>query len=168
VEPSRVEVKLGSGRIEPLRGTADGYYSGTLSQVESGSRSDPEVGQMTLILVVEDDLDSRESLAALLRSGGYAVATAANGHEAHQWLINAGELPSIILLDLIMPVMDGWHFRWYQVQDVELAQIPIVVLSGESDVREAATALGAAGYLSKPIDLASLLGTLQRSIPPDA
>ncbi|MEO8178272.1 MAG: response regulator [Deltaproteobacteria bacterium] len=120
---------------------------------------------MTLILVVDDDLDSRESLAALLRSGGYAVATAANGHEAHQWLINTTELPSIILLDLIMPVMDGWHFRWYQVQHAEFARIPVVVLSGESDVREVATSLGATGYLSKPIDPTSLLGTLQRAYP---
>lgn len=121
---------------------------------------------MTLILVVEDDCDSREHLAALLRSGGYEVATAANGREAQEWLLSAAALPSVILLDLIMPVMDGWHFRWQQVQHRELAHIPIVVLSGEDDVREAATSLGAVGYLQKPIDPASFLGALQSACPP--
>jgi CheY-like chemotaxis protein len=121
---------------------------------------------MTLILVVEDDLDSRENLAALLRTEGYEVVTAANGQEAQQWLLSTATLPSVILLDLVMPVMDGWHFRWHQVQDPEFAHIPIVVLSGENDVREAATSLGAAGYLHKPIDPASFVGTLQSACPP--
>jgi CheY-like chemotaxis protein len=120
---------------------------------------------MTQILLVEDDTDSRESLAAVLRSGGHAVVTAANGHEAHEWLRSAPALPNVILLDLVMPVMDGWHFRWEQVQHAELAAIPVVVLSGENDVREIATSLGAAGYLSKPVNPVSLLATLERAYP---
>jgi CheY-like chemotaxis protein len=78
---------------------------------------------------------------------------------------SAAALPSVILLDLMMPVMDGWHFRWQQVQQGHLAAIPVVVLSGEGDVREVATSLGAAAYLSKPINPVSLLATLARTYP---
>lgn len=120
---------------------------------------------MALILLVEDDQDTRENLAALLRSGGYEVVTAANGCEAHAWLRSAAVRPSVILLDLVMPVLDGWHFRWQQVQDAQLAQIPVVLLSGEGDLRSAATALGAAGYFAKPVDPSNLLGALQRAYP---
>ena len=120
---------------------------------------------MTLILLVEDDVDSRENLAAVLRSEGHEVVTAANGQEAHQYLGSAATLPSVILLDLMMLVMDGWRFRWQQVQQSYLAAIPVVLLSGESDVREAATSLGAAAYLSKPINPGALLATLEHACP---
>jgi CheY-like chemotaxis protein len=121
--------------------------------------------RVTLILLIEDDEDGRENLAALLRSGGYEVATAANGREAHDWLAHCSVPPSLIFLDLTMPVMDGWHFRWKQVQDARLAQIPVVVLSAASDVRRVATALGAIAYLAKPLDPVSLLGALRYTCP---
>jgi CheY-like chemotaxis protein len=120
---------------------------------------------MTLILLVEDDQDTRENLAALLRQGGYDVVTAANGREAHEWLRRSPARPSVILLDLSMPDMDGWHFRWQQVQDAQLAKIPVVILSGEGDVSTVATTLGAAGYFAKPVDPGSLLGALHDAYP---
>lgn len=120
---------------------------------------------MALILLVEDDQDTRDNLAAVLHSGGYDVVTAANGREAHDWLSDCPVQPSVILLDLVMPVLDGWHFRWEQVQDEQLAQIPVVLLSGEGDLSNVATALGAAGYFAKPVDPITLLSTLQRAYP---
>ena len=120
---------------------------------------------MMLILLVEDEPDLRDSLGAFLRAAGHAVVTAANGREAHNWLLHSGTRPDVILLDLIMPIMDGWHFRWQQVQDARLAQIPVVILSGEADVHEAASSLGAAGYFAKPFDPVRLLGALQNAYP---
>jgi CheY-like chemotaxis protein len=118
-----------------------------------------------LILIVEDDTDIREDLAEILRAEGYEVATAANGEVACDWLWHAPALPDVILLDLMMPVMDGWHFRAEQLQDATLAGIPVVVLSGAGDVRREATALGAAGYVTKPFKLDSLLGVVHRTCP---
>jgi CheY-like chemotaxis protein len=120
---------------------------------------------MTLILLVDDDLDSRENLAAVLRSHGDEVVMAANGREAHDWLLHAPALPSMILLDLVMPVMNGWDFRRQQLQRRDLAAIPVVILSGEKDGCKIATSLGAAAYLPKPVNPVSLLVTLQRACP---
>jgi CheY-like chemotaxis protein len=120
---------------------------------------------VTLILVVDDDTDSRENVAAVIRSRGHEVVTAANGLEAHDWLLNAAALPGMILLDLVMPVMDGWNFRQQQLQRGDLAAIPVVILSGEKDVCSIATSLGAAAYLAKPVNPASLLATVQRACP---
>jgi CheY-like chemotaxis protein len=119
---------------------------------------------LTLILLVENDQDSRDNLAAVLRSAGYQVATAANGRDAHDCLMRSGVLPGVILLDLAMPVMDGWHFREKQVRDPQLARIPVVVLSGETDLHRIATGLGAAAYLPKPTDPIRLLNTLQQTV----
>jgi|SRR5688572_1080817 len=118
-----------------------------------------------MILIVEDDTDIREDLAGILRAEGYEVATAANGQVACDWLRHTEVLPEVILLDMMMPVMDGWHFRAEQLQDATLAAIPVVVLSGAGDVRKEATALGAAGYVTKPFKLDSLLGVVQRTRP---
>jgi len=116
-----------------------------------------------MILVVEDDADIRESLAALLRAEGYTVSTAENGRAAYDLLRRARTLPEVILLDLMMPVMDGWHFRVTQVQDSALADIPVVVLSGAGNVAQEAAALGVAGYVAKPFDVDSLLGVVQNT-----
>ena len=101
------------------------------------------------VLVVEDNAFIREGVARVLASGGFAVATAANGREALNQL-RARPRPHLILLDLAMPVMDGWQFRREQEQDRALAGIPVVLFSGEEDVGRHASALGVAGYLPKP------------------
>lgn len=117
------------------------------------------------ILIVEDDADIREDLADLLRTEGYEVLTAENGLAAREWLRSARVLPELILLDLMMPVMDGWHFRSYQLLDAALARIPVVVLSGAGDVRREAATLKAAGYVTKPFHLDGLLDVLRRVRP---
>ncbi len=118
---------------------------------------------MSPILVVEDDADIRSGVAEVLRQEGYEVATAAHGREALDWL--CGNSPSVILLDLMMPIMDGWEFRSEQLRDPRLARIPVVLLSGAGDVRQHATSLGADGFLVKPLDIDELFTAAQRYCP---
>ncbi|MBC7545053.1 MAG: response regulator, partial [Candidatus Sericytochromatia bacterium] len=84
------------------------------------------------ILIVEDDIDIRETLAEILADEGYSVASAANGLDAISYL-QTEAMPCVILLDLMMPVMSGWEFRAKQQQDPTLAGIPVVVLSGDGN-----------------------------------
>ena len=108
------------------------------------------------ILVVEDDPDTRDALAAVLETEGYDVAKASDGQEALGQL-RTSATPSLILLDLYMPVMNGWAFRAEQLRDPKLASIPVVVLSADSRVANRAADLGAAGWVGKPIDFDRLL-----------
>jgi CheY-like chemotaxis protein len=111
------------------------------------------------VLIVEDDLDIRETLAEILQDEGYPVATAANGREAMAHLRSRAPT-CVILLDLMMPIMNGWEFRAEQQQDPALAQIPVVVVSGDGNVAQKAASLSVDGYLAKPIDLDRLLDTV--------
>jgi CheY-like chemotaxis protein len=104
------------------------------------------------ILIVDDDPDIRESLSELLQNEGFVAASAGNGQEALDYLAQQ-PAPALILLDLMMPVMDGIEFRTAQVADPKLARIPIVVISASGRSQRAAQELGALGYLEKPIDL---------------
>ena len=113
------------------------------------------------LLLVEDDIDIRIDLAEILREEGYHVVTAGNGAEALSEL-RAGLRPCLIILDLMMPGMNGWEFRDEQRRDPELAGVPVVVLSSISDIAHHATALGAAGYLEKPVKLPALFEALAR------
>jgi CheY-like chemotaxis protein len=108
------------------------------------------------ILVVDDDADIRDSLTDILGDEGYRVAGVRNGREALAYLATETR-PSLILLDMMMPEMDGWKFRLEQQRSPELAAIPVVILSAHGNVREAALALGAADYLRKPLRIESLL-----------
>lgn len=111
------------------------------------------------ILVVEDSAFTRESLRALLEGEGYRVICAANGREALDQLHDA-ESPCVILLDLDMPVMDGWQFRREQCRDPALARIAVILISGEDNLEQIAASLGVAGYLPKPLEVGNLLATL--------
>src|SRR5690349_1848715 len=90
------------------------------------------------VLVVEDSTDARQMLASLLEVEGFAVRTAANGREALDQL-RAGPPPCLILLDLMMPVMDGYQFRAEQRQDPGLSPIPVVVVSAVAGGEDTAT-----------------------------
>jgi CheY-like chemotaxis protein len=107
------------------------------------------------VLIVEDDADLLETLASLLEDVGCPVTRAANGQEALRHLRSAPP-PGLILLDLIMPVMNGWVFRAEQRRDPALTAIPMVVMSRVDDIQHQATALSAVGYLGKPVDLDEL------------
>jgi CheY-like chemotaxis protein len=106
------------------------------------------------VLIVEDDDDLREMMAHMLTIEGFEAATVANGREALEYLQNAVR-PRVILLDLMMPVMDGWEFRRQQKADPDIAPVPVIVLSALDQAR--ASAVDAAAFLKKPLDFDRLL-----------
>jgi CheY-like chemotaxis protein len=114
------------------------------------------------ILVVEDDTAIRETIAELLEDEGFEVECAANGADALARL-DASATPAVILLDLQMPVMDGWAFRETQRRDPRYATIPTVVVTASygTDPKAAAAELAPAGFLAKPFDLDRLLSTIR-------
>jgi serine/threonine protein kinase len=117
------------------------------------------------ILVVDDNAAVRESLSEILEGQGYAVAAAANGREALDLLRN-GPRPGLILLDLLMPVMDGWQFLQEYKQDPALASIPVVIISAADESQARAIALGAADYLQKPVKPDELSSKVQGFVSP--
>jgi two-component system chemotaxis response regulator CheY len=113
------------------------------------------------VFVVEDDADIRDMIRQILELEGYSVRTASDGHDALMQ-IRHGEPPRVILLDLMMPGMNGWEFRSAQLDDPSLASIPVIVLSGDGTVAAKAGTMNAAGFLRKPVDLSTLLETVGR------
>ena len=113
-------------------------------------------------MVVEDDPDVREAIAEVLSDCEYQPLHAANGAEALQRLRAAAVRPCVILLDVMMPTMDGWQFRAAQMSDPLVSDIPVVVLSAHADGSQAAAKMDAAGYLSKPVSLESLVSLVER------
>jgi CheY-like chemotaxis protein len=116
------------------------------------------------VLLVEDDEDIRNSIASILEEEGFDVVGAADGGDALRYLRAAAESPRLILLDLMMPVMDGWAFRAAQLDDERLSKIPVVILSAATDVRRHAAQLRVSEYLIKPLDVPLLLNTIERHI----
>ncbi|MBI2896216.1 MAG: response regulator [Deltaproteobacteria bacterium] len=116
------------------------------------------------VLVVEDDPDCLDAVADALEASGYGVERAVHGREALDVLRSDGHV-DLILLDLMMPVMDGLEFLARQRSDPTLASIPVVLLSGEATLARRAAVLGVAGHLRKPVDLEALLATLDRLVP---
>lgn len=112
------------------------------------------------ILIVEDDFEIRTTLKDVLQEEGYDVEHASNGLEALSKLQTCAELPCLILLDLMMPLMDGWEFRDAQLKDARLTGIPVVVLSADGNARQKAVAMKAARGLPKPVRLEVLLSTI--------
>ncbi len=119
------------------------------------SRSHPEV------MVVEDDRDVREILREILEDAGYSVSWAANGREALAHL-KRGRAPQVILLDLMMPVMDGLEFRTAQREDPSLAPIPVVVISADHGVDAKIGQMQVDAWLPKPFEVSTLLATVDR------
>ena len=110
------------------------------------------------ILVVEDDRDLRESLCEALRFEGYQVICAEHGEAALRHL-NTGAKPCVILLDLMMPVMDGWTFRAEILKDRTWADIPVVVMTAAS--QERAKAIPSAAVLQKPLQMDTVVEVVQ-------
>ena len=115
------------------------------------------------VLVVDDDAESRPILAKLLRLEGYETMTAANGEEA---LARLNErLPCLILLDMDMPVMDGYEFRERQLKDPRVADIPVLCLTGAVALDEVAQEIGMR-CLSKPVGWEDILMEVQQICRP--
>jgi CheY-like chemotaxis protein len=113
------------------------------------------------ILVVEDDQYIRDSLAELLQDEGYSVSVARDGQEGLDALAQT-TLPDLILLDLMMPVKDGFQFRAEQRQDPRLAKIPVVIFSADTGVNQPHAQFEGAAILKKPVDLDALLSMVKQ------
>lgn len=118
------------------------------------------------VLVIDDDADVRESMIEWLTSNGYEASSASNGREALKFLRSGVRAPDAILLDMMMPVMDGLSFRWEQLADPALAPIPVIILSAQGHCREAAVELDAAGCIKKPCQPEALIELLGRVCHP--
>jgi len=119
---------------------------------------------MAVALIVDDDVHIRESLSEYLRGEGFDVLAAGHGLEALE-VARRGPRPDVIVLDLLMPVMDGWDFRAAQLASPDLADIPVVVISAAGFT--AATVLGqlpVSAYLTKPVNLDSLVAAINRTV----
>jgi CheY-like chemotaxis protein len=112
------------------------------------------------VLVVEDDRDTREMLERFLELEGFGVRSAANGEAALATLRAEGR-PCVILLDLMMPVMNGWQFREAQRRHPDFSSVPVVVVTAAGP-RAEIPSIAADGWLSKPVDLDQLLDTIRR------
>jgi CheY-like chemotaxis protein len=115
------------------------------------------------VLVVEDNAIASAGLAAVLRHHGYRAAVAPNGNIAQYPL--AGPPPDLILLDMLMPEMDGWRFLDW-LAGTACRDVPVVVTTGTNLTAEWAAAHGCAGFLKKPLDVGDLLATVGRVIGP--
>jgi len=111
------------------------------------------------VLVVDDDPDIRDSLREVLEDEGYRVSCVGNGREALDHLKAASPQPCVILLDLMMPVMDGWQFRKEQKQDPAIANIPLVVITATG---KRPVLVDAAELVMKPLDLNRLFEAISR------
>lgn len=117
------------------------------------------------ILVVEDDRDLRDTLREALELEGYVAVCVENGQAALAYL-KSGARPCIILLDLMMPVMDGWAFRQEMLKSEELASIPVIVMTAATAARAAAIAARAIIY--KPLHMGRVMDVVQEHCPDGA
>jgi CheY-like chemotaxis protein len=113
------------------------------------------------VLIVEDDPDVRDALTQVLEFEGYGVTGVCNGVEAIESM-RSGASPHVILLDLMMPVMDGMQFRSEQLRDPQLANIPVVIISADRKAEQKAESMGVAAYLKKPLEVDNLLDLVAR------
>ena len=112
-----------------------------------------------IVLVVDDDADIRDALCELLQDEGYRPVSASNGRDALVYL-NSRERPCIILLDLMMPIMDGWEFRRQQKSDPRWSNIPVVVITAAGN--HGAGSIAAECVLPKPLHLDQVLEALRQ------
>lgn len=115
------------------------------------------------VLVVEDEENVRESVAALLEVEGFEVVTADNGAQALSVLRNEPPV-SLIFLDLMMPQMDGWAFRARQLNKADIRDIPVVVLSGAKKIDKEVENMEPDAVLRKPVSIQELLDVIDEVI----
>ncbi len=128
------------------------------------AQGDPVPLEEPRVLVVDDDPYIPDVVAQLLEGEGYRIEEATNGAEALGVVSDATRRPNIILLDLMMPVMDGWEFARRLQEYIPPLNIPIVVLSAARLPTERLTVLGARAVLAKPFDVDELLAQVARLV----
>ena len=127
--------------------------------VRRSAMADSRPGSEPRILLVEDDHELRQSLSEALQDAGYHVDSAGNGREALDYL-EENAPPCLVLLDLMMPVMNGWEFREEQLRRKSVAGVPVVILTADGRADIKVQMLRADGFLRKPIELERLFGLL--------
>jgi DNA-binding response OmpR family regulator len=141
-----------------------------LRSTEPGQGSDTVAPARRRVLIVEDDAAICSSLGEALQEEGFDVDTAENGREALE-LLGSGTPPSAIVLDLMMPVMDGWDFRHEQLKNAALKDIPVVVITAAGfSVETIRTQFGDVTLIPKPVSFLDLLAALRAAsspTPPD-
>lgn len=118
------------------------------------------------VLVVEDDADIRDGLLDYLEDHGYQPVGAVHGRDALDRLDSADLRPCVIILDLMMPIMDGVAFREEQLRNPEISQIPVIIISAHADVAQRASDLKVVGQMAKPLSLPGLLEIVRRHCLP--
>jgi len=113
------------------------------------------------VLVVDDDEDIRDSLVDYLCDQGYEAVGATDGRDALRMLGESADRPCVIVLDLMMPGMDGWMFRETQLQTPALAGIPVIVTSAYQKTADRGAHFRTVPHLPKPLDLGALLTLVQ-------
>ena len=116
------------------------------------------------ILVVDDDRDIRECLHEALEDCGYAVVEAVDGLDALEQIRATNDLPNLILLDLMMPRMNGVEFRAEMAKEARLNGVPVLVLTADVHARAKAEAMGVDGYLVKPVRLRELYDVVAKLV----
>ncbi len=142
---------------------SEGWAEPIAKEAEPGQRSPHRIA--ALILVVDDQTALRQLTADLLSCSGYDVVQAGHGREAIAKL--SEHSPDLVVLDLNMPVMDGWQFRAEQLRlpDGHLTAIPVLVLTGEDRSDDQIGTLKAVGFIKKPFDADELLNAIQTALP---
>ncbi len=142
-------------------------HSSAPAQHRSTTRGEVVLGtpRKPLILVIEDHELARRALAALLSTMGYEVAEAANGREALATLATEAR-PDVILLDLVMPIMDGWEFMKRQRLDWRLCTIPTIVISGVPSHDPRCLEMPIVRLLPKPYTIEQLMAALEAECSP--
>lgn len=116
------------------------------------------------ILLVEDDLDISEAIQSILEEEGFVIKCTFNGKEALEYLSDAPHVPQLILLDIMMPYMNGYEFREAQLKDPKIANIPTIILSAAGK-HEDIDRLHFKECLKKPLDLETLIDVVKRNLP---
>ncbi len=117
---------------------------------------------MKPVLIVEDDRSIRNALQDLLESEGYTVLSATNGQKALSLLRSTADLPGIILLNLMMPVMDGFQFRAEQERDARLGGIPVIIMSADRHIESKKIKIGARAFLKKHLEIDEVVKKIER------
>ncbi len=123
----------------------------------------PSTQKPKSILIIEDDHAIAESLRDLLGTEGYGVVWAANGKKALALLRSAKPVPNLIMLDLMMPHMDGYQFRAEQEMDPVLSRIPVVLMTADGHIEAKRFKVGAKAYLKKPLDIDEVLAAVRQN-----
>jgi CheY-like chemotaxis protein len=129
-----------------------------------GRVAETPVNAASTILVAEDHLDSRDALRALLEAFGYRVLVAVDGRQAVQMAVT--EQPDLVLMDIMMPEMDGFEATRAIRGDARTASMPIIAVTAMEGAQQLALQAGADDFVRKPVDIRGLVAKVHRFLPP--